>query len=66
MAKQLSENSRHGFEPQKPLCIGPETCVGDTAMFTTKRQWGLAVYVRNDPVNLLDRVFIWPGLANRG
>jgi hypothetical protein len=59
MAEQLSENSRQGFAAQNPLCIGLESDL------SRNRRWGcghvydetpvgIAVYVRNDPVNLVD------------
>ena len=56
---ELSENSRQGFEVQKPTCVRLE---GD---LSRKLRWGcgyiydktpvdIAVYVRNDPVNRID------------
>jgi hypothetical protein len=58
-ASQLSENSRQGFDLQKAACIGRE------AWLSGNMHWGcghaydetaveIAVYVRNDPVNLVD------------
>jgi hypothetical protein len=58
-AEQLSENSRQGFEVQK------QTCIGLTSDLSGNLRWGcghaydetpvgIAVYVRNDPVNLID------------
>ena len=58
-AEQLSENSHQGFEVQKQPCIGLE------AELSRELRWGcghvydetpvgIAVYVRNDPVNLVD------------
>jgi hypothetical protein len=58
-ATELSENSRQGFGAQKPTCIGLETGLSRNS------RWGcghiydetpvdIAVYVRNDPVNLVD------------
>jgi hypothetical protein len=59
MAEQLSENSRQGFAAQKPLCIGPETDLSRNLHWGCGYVYdetpvGLAVYVRNDPVNLVD------------
>ena len=59
MAERLSENSRQGFDVQKQTCIGLE------AWLSRNLHWGcghiydetpagIAVYVRNDPVNLVD------------
>jgi len=58
-AAVLTENSRQGFEVEKPPCIGLEAELSRNP----RRGWGhvydqtasdLAVYVRNDPVNLAD------------
>ena len=55
----LTDNSRQGFELEKPVCIGLEYLLSRN----TRQGWGhvydttplgLAVYVRNDPVNLVD------------
>jgi hypothetical protein len=78
--ERLSENSRQGFEVLKQACIGLE---GD---LSRNLRWGcghiydetpvdIAVYVRNDPVNLVDpdgrdwtiSVTVWaPGSAFLG
>jgi hypothetical protein len=58
-ADKLSENSRQGSEVQKHTCVGLESDLGQNL------RWGcghiydetpvdIAVYVRNDPVNLVD------------
>jgi hypothetical protein len=57
---QLTENSRQGFEPERRACIWLD------AELSRNLRWGwrhaydetpadLAVYVRNDPVNKIDR-----------
>jgi hypothetical protein len=58
-AEQLSENSRQGFEVQKPHLIGLETELSGNSRWGCGHVYdetpvGIAVYVRNDPVNLID------------
>jgi hypothetical protein len=59
MAEQLSENSRQGFATQNPPCIGPESDLSRNLRWGCRHVYdetpvGLAVYVRNDPVNMID------------
>ena len=56
---QLSENSHRGFEVQKPACIGLESRLSQIAHWGCGHVYdetpvGIVVYVRNDPVNLVD------------
>jgi hypothetical protein len=59
MAEQLSENSRQGFATRNPLCSGHETDLSRNLCWESGHVYdetpvGIAVYVRNDPVNLID------------
>jgi len=59
MAEQLSENSRQGFSAQKPRCIGLESDLSRNMRWGCGHVYdetpvGIVVYVRNDPVNLVD------------
>ena len=66
-AEQLSENSRQAFKAQKPTCVGLESDLSRNLRWG----WGhiydetpvdIAVYVRNDPVNMIDpdgKMGIW-------
>jgi hypothetical protein len=59
MAEQLSENSRQGFAAENPSCIGLESDLSPNMRWRCGHVYdetpvGLAVYVRNDPVNLVD------------
>jgi hypothetical protein len=59
MAEQLIENSRQGFAAQKPPCTGLETDLSRNLRWGCGHVYdetpvGLAVYVRNDPVNKID------------
>jgi hypothetical protein len=59
MAEQLSENSRQGFAAENPPCIGGETDLSQNLRWGCGHVYdetpvGLAVYVRNDPVNEID------------
>jgi hypothetical protein len=56
---RLSENSRQGFEVQNPACIGPENFLSQNTRWACGHAYdetpvGIAVYVRNDPVNFVD------------
>jgi hypothetical protein len=58
-AAELTENSRQGFEVQKPPCIGPTSDLSQNLRWECGHVYdetpvGIAVYVRNDPVNLTD------------
>jgi hypothetical protein len=58
-AERLSKNSRQGFEVQKPACIGLESDLSRNVRWGCGHVYdetpvGIAVYVRNDPVNLVD------------
>jgi hypothetical protein len=59
MAEQLIENSRQGSEAQKPSCIGLESHLSRNTHWGCSHVYdetpvGIAVYVRNDPVNRID------------
>lgn len=59
MAEQLGENSRQGFAAKKPSCIGLESDLSRNLRWGCGHVYdetplGLAVYVRNDPVNRID------------
>jgi hypothetical protein len=71
-AERLSENLRQGFEVQKPACIGLEGDLGRNLRWGCGHIYdetpvGIAVYVRNDPVNLVDpdgRQIVYPESHN--
>ena len=55
----LTENSRQGINPQIPPCVGLETRLSPNLRWGCGHAYdetpvGLVVYVRNDPVNLVD------------
>jgi hypothetical protein len=57
--EQLIENSHRGFAVQKPACIGPESYLSRNMHWGCSHVYdetpvGLAVYVRNDPINMVD------------
>jgi hypothetical protein len=59
-ATELSENSRQGFEVQNAVCIGLEVWLSQNTPWGCGHVYdetpvGIAVYVRNDPVNLVDK-----------
>ena len=59
MAEQLSEKSHQGFAAQNPPCIGLESDLSRNLCWGCRHVYDetpvdLAVYVRNDPVNLVD------------
>ena len=56
---QLTENSRQGFDPEKPDCIGDESDLSRNMHWRYRHVYdetpvGLVVYVRNDPVNKVE------------
>jgi hypothetical protein len=66
-AAELSENSHQEFETQKPLCIGVEGGLSRNMRWGCGHIYdetpvGIAVYVRNDPINHVDPTgnFMYP------
>jgi hypothetical protein len=58
-AQQLSENSRQGFDLENAACIGLASELNRNTRWGCGHAYdetvvGIAVYVRNDPVNLVD------------
>ena len=56
---QLSENSRQGFEVENAACIGLESRLSQISHWGCGHVYdetpvGIAVYVRNDPINFVD------------